>query len=197
MAETTKQRKRRKSRKATGEWAQLVLDLRKHIGEEKGEPYSQSDFATFFNVAAVTVARWEVRMQDPPRPKREQLAILAEFYGRKDLALAFRSGIEAEYVSKTDGAMVALLMGLLRWRRLRGDVDRDSQSIYGAARKVFEVASDIVAKADGPNMGSAERFLAAEMRRRVKEIHDEEHGWPGVFFRTRGALMYTSKERKQ
>ena len=197
MAETTNQRRRRKSRKATGEWARLVLDLRKHIGEEQGEPYSQSDFATFFNVAAVTVARWEIGMQDPPRPKREQLAILAEFYGRKDLALAFRSGIEAEYVSKTDAAMVALLMGLLRWRRLRGDADKDSQAIHGAARRVFEVASDIVAKADRPNTGSAERFLAAEMRRRLKEIYDEENGWPGVFIRTTGALMYTPKPRKQ
>ncbi len=54
------------------------------VGE--GEPYSQRDFATFFNVATVTIARWEIGTHVPPAPKR--ILSITDLYGQRGLAVA-------------------------------------------------------------------------------------------------------------
>ncbi len=198
MVETTRPRKRRKSRKPTGKWANAVVELRKTISIAEGEPYSQRDFATFFNVASVTIARWEIGMQDPPAPKRKHLSIIADLYGRRDLVVAFASELEADSpTQKRERAILGLLACLFQWERLGGEAAGHNDSIHSAARKVFDVARQIVANArsGARNVSAGEKFLATEMERRIKEIYAEEETLNAFFSRKAGMRMFTP-ERK-
>jgi hypothetical protein len=198
MGETTGERKRRRSRKPTGKWANAVVELRKAISRVEGEPYSQRDFATFFNVASVTVARWEIGMQDPPAPRRNRLSMVAELYGRRDLAGAFAPDMAAESPSyKKERAVLALLACLFQWERLEGGTAQEHHAIYAAAKKVFDVAHQIVAQArSGTRQVSVgEKFVAAEMERRVDEIYAAEETLSAFLSRKAGMRMFTP-ERK-
>jgi DNA-binding transcriptional regulator YiaG len=196
--ETTKPRKRRKSRKPTGKWANAVVELRKAISIAEGEPYSQRDFATFFNVAGVTTARWEIGMQDPPAPKRKHLSLIADLYGRRDLAVAFASELESDSpIPKKERAILGLLACLFQWERLGDEGASHNDSIHSAAKKVFDVACQIVANARSGtrNVSAGETFLATEMERRITEIFAEEETLNAFFSRKAGMRMFTP-ERK-
>jgi DNA-binding transcriptional regulator YiaG len=198
LGETTRPRKRRKSRKPTGKWANAVVELRKAISLVEGEPYSQRDFATFFNVASVTIARWEIGMQDPPAPRRKHLSMIAELYSRSDLVVAFASGLESESpAQRKERAVLALLACLFQWTRLGGGAGHQNNAIDVAAKKVFDVAHQIVAHARSgtQEISAGEKFLVTEMERRIKEIYADEETLNAFFSRKAGVRMFTP-ERK-
>jgi len=186
---------RRKSRKPTGRHAALVKELRKHMESYAGEPMRQADFATFFDVAPITITRWESGWQDPPPRKLQQLAILAANCGRQDLEVAFGGDADTP-PDKREQAISMLLKCLFQLRAMGQRAHSDA--IHVATQAVFNVARDIVREAHGQEMRRPAGlvFLLREMERHLKQIYDHERGLFGAMGRAVGVPMYTEETEK-
>ncbi len=190
MKKTTDQRK---SRKATGKWADVVRELREHLAHFMNEPVTQADFASFFDVAEVTVRRWESGRQDPPRPKLEHLLVAAHNLGRPDLAVALRSESDPDRsLDKRERSLVMLFTCLFQFRQVAGR--QHAKAIHAAAQVVFDAAHHIVldVQEGGVKQGAGEAFLLRRMESCLKEIYDWEQGIWGLLHRKANAPMYTA-----
>jgi DNA-binding transcriptional regulator YiaG len=187
----------RKSRKPTGKYAPLIRELRRQVELIEEEPVRQSDFATYFDVAPITITRWESGWQDPPPKKLQHLAILSCNCMRPDLEVAFGGGDANSPRDKTDYAISMLLKCLFQLRASGRRAQADA--IHAAAQAVFNVARDIVRAAHGQEtrMPAGEAFLLREMERHLKQIYDHERGLFGEMGRAVGAKMYTTKESEK
>jgi len=119
--------KRRKPRKASGNWSSHVKELRgRALGTDStGQPaYTQERLAEILKVSSITLSRWERGEQDPPPNARARLALLAENLAvGQDLVRRFRGDREDE-LRKLDRDVVALLRCLFLGRELMDQSQR-------------------------------------------------------------------------
>jgi len=192
--------RRRKPRKPTGKWKDLVFELRKRIEgvDADGKPnLSQADFGKILQVAAITISRWETGAQDPPTPALDRLAIVACNTGPHDLETAFQAGRAGEdAISGKDKVIISLLASLFRWRAMtKAQAEKPGlhAEIHAAAKTIFDLAARIAgaqlpeAEEDKP----ARKFLIVDMARMLREVFDAEHTFPAPISRVFGAPMYT------
>ena len=195
--------RRRKPRKPTGKWKDLVFELRKRIEgvDADGKPnLSQADFGKILGVASITASRWETGAQDPPSPALDHLSIVACNTGSYDLETAFQAGRAGEdAIGGKDKVIIALLASLFRWRAMtKAQAEKPGlhAEIHAAAKTIFDLAARIVgaqlpeAQADQP----ARKFLIGDMARLLREVFDAEHTFPAPISRVFGAPMYTVDE---
>ena len=200
---TQKAIRRRKARKPTGKWKELVFELRKRIEgvDADGKPIlSQADFGKILQVAGITASRWETGAQDPPGSALARLAIVACNTGSYDLEVAFQTGRAGEdAISGKDKVIISLLASLFRWRAMtKAQAEKPGlhAEIHAAAKTIFDLAARIVgaqlpeAEEDQP----ARKFLIADMARLLRQVFDAEHTFPAPIARVFGAPMYTVDE---
>ena len=179
MKSPVKPIRQRKSRKATGKWAPLVLELRRRafgVDQHDQAICTQAEPATALKLSSITVSRWERGIQDPPPAERARLALVAENLGvGQDLVIEFSAGKDQDQIlRKTDLRIVGLLRCLFLAREswLAGRAPDELQRL---ARGVFDLARNVVRDARTSEVvAGRNRLLIDEMTRLLQEISQEE-----------------------